>query len=70
MSNEWWDPSGLLRGLHAYNQIRVPLIRDGLISTGLVSEKKVNKTNVLEGLNILEVCHTNFRSLMCLISRP
>lgn len=44
-----------MKGLHAYNRIRVPLIRDGLISTGSVSEDKINKTNVLEGVKVLEV---------------
>lgn len=37
------------------NAVRVPLIRDGLISTGLVEDHKINKTNVLEGVRILEV---------------
>lgn len=54
-SNEWWDPNGPMKGLHAYNKIRVPLIRDGLISSGVVKEQNINKTNVLEGLSILEV---------------
>ena len=44
-----------MKGLHAYNRIRVPLIRDGLISTGAVKEDKINRPNVLEGLKILEV---------------
>lgn len=54
-AKEWWDPIGPMKGLHAYNKIRVPLIRDGLISTGAVQDQKINKTNVLEGLSILEV---------------
>lgn len=44
-----------MKGLHAFNQIRVPLIRDGLISTGVIAEDKVNKTDVLQGMKILEV---------------
>jgi polyprenyldihydroxybenzoate methyltransferase/3-demethylubiquinol 3-O-methyltransferase len=55
LSKEWWDPNGPMKGLHAYNNIRVPLIRDGLISTGAISDEKLNKPNVLEGMNILEV---------------
>lgn len=35
--------------------IRVPFIRDGLISTGAIAQSKINKTNVLEGLKILEI---------------
>lgn len=54
-SSEWWDPNGPMKGLHAYNKVRVPLIRDGLISTGMVKEDKINKRNVLQGMKILEV---------------
>lgn len=55
LSNEWWDPNGPMKGLHAYNKLRVPLIRDGLISTGVIQDEKINKTNVLQGTKILEV---------------
>lgn len=34
---------------------RVPFIRDGLISTGIVDSSQINKRNVLSGVNILEV---------------
>jgi polyprenyldihydroxybenzoate methyltransferase / 3-demethylubiquinol 3-O-methyltransferase len=54
-SNEWWDPAGPMKGLHAMNTVRVPLIRDGLISTGLIEDLKINRANVLEGVKILEV---------------
>lgn len=55
LSDQWWDLSGPMKGLHAMNSLRVPLIRDGLISTGKIDEKLVNKGNVLEGVDILEV---------------
>lgn len=55
LSENWWDPTGPMKGLHSYNKIRVPLIRDGLISTGAVSDQKINKRNVLDGVKILEV---------------
>lgn len=54
-SKDWWDPIGPMKGLHALNSLRVPLIRDGLISTGVIDEKKVNRSNVLDGVKILEV---------------
>lgn len=54
-SSEWWDPFGPMKGLHAYNKIRVPLIRDGLISTGVVQDSRLNQSNVLQGLKVLEV---------------
>ncbi|KAF5398883.1 hypothetical protein PHET_07161 [Paragonimus heterotremus] len=29
----WWDPSGDLHALHSMNRLRVPFIRDGLLSS-------------------------------------
>ncbi|XP_055598535.1 ubiquinone biosynthesis O-methyltransferase, mitochondrial-like [Uranotaenia lowii] len=55
MSSEWWNPTGPLKGLHSMNAIRVPLVRDGLISTGLVPKEQISSPRVLSGLNILEV---------------
>lgn len=37
------------------NGVRVPFIRDGLISTGLIEDQKIGTANVLEGMKILEV---------------
>lgn len=44
-----------MKGLHALNSLRVPLIREGLISTGKVTPDKINKPNVLEGLKCIEI---------------
>lgn len=44
-----------MKGLHAMNALRVPLIRDGIVSTGIVDENRLYKSNVLEGVKILEV---------------
>ncbi|KAL7018442.1 hypothetical protein ACKWTF_010756 [Chironomus riparius] len=54
-SSQWWDVSGPVKPLHLMNQVRVPFIRDGLISTGAVKTENINKPDVLKGLNILEV---------------
>ncbi|XP_070490527.1 ubiquinone biosynthesis O-methyltransferase-like [Chironomus tepperi] len=54
-STQWWDVSGPVKPLHLMNQVRVPFIRDGLISTGAVKPENINKPDVLKGLNILEV---------------
>lgn len=54
-SEDWWNPSGPMKGLHAMNSLRVPLIRDGLISTGIIQDHNINRSNVLEGVNVLEV---------------
>merc|ERR1712136_731228 len=32
MADDWWDPKGPAQGLLSMNQLRVPLIKDGLIS--------------------------------------
>lgn len=37
------------------NQVRVPFIRDGLISPGKVNASKITKSNVLKGFKILDV---------------
>ncbi len=52
--NSWWDLDGEIQALHSLNHLRVPFVRDGLISTGLVKEELIGKPNVLEGLNLLE----------------
>ena len=33
MAHDWWDPKGPAQGLLSMNQLRVPLIKDGLISS-------------------------------------
>uniref|UniRef100_A0A1B0CUX1 Ubiquinone biosynthesis O-methyltransferase, mitochondrial n=1 Tax=Lutzomyia longipalpis TaxID=7200 RepID=A0A1B0CUX1_LUTLO len=53
-SKDWWDPVGSMKPLHTMNHLRVPFIRDGLISTGVVA-KNAKFPGILEGLNILEV---------------
>lgn len=54
-SQSWWDRNGSAKPLHAFNMVRVPLIREGLISTGAVDKNYINTSNVLKGVNILEV---------------
>ncbi|XP_058827215.1 ubiquinone biosynthesis O-methyltransferase, mitochondrial-like [Topomyia yanbarensis] len=55
MASDWWDPTGPLKGLHSMNALRVPLIRDGLISTCLIPKEQIRTPQVLSGINILEV---------------
>ncbi|KAJ8716606.1 hypothetical protein PYW07_003233 [Mythimna separata] len=47
--NEWWDPDGKMFLLHSMNMIRIPFIRDGLIST---AQKELHP---LKGKKILDV---------------
>lgn len=52
---DWWHPNGSLKALHSMNLLRVPFVRDGLLSTGKVNESLIGKSNVLEGLKLLDV---------------
>ncbi|EDW89960.1 ubiquinone biosynthesis O-methyltransferase, mitochondrial [Drosophila yakuba] len=54
-ASEWWNQNGTMSALHALNEIRVPFIRDGIVSRGIVKPAYVNTTKVLFGQNILEV---------------
>lgn len=54
-ASEWWNQNGTMGALHALNEIRVPFIRDGIVSRGTVKPGYVNTTKVLLGQNILEV---------------
>lgn len=55
MAASWWDPKGDCRPLHSLNELRVALIRDGLIQTGAVNEKEEMGPKPLNGLKILDV---------------
>lgn len=55
LSQEWWNPNGSLKALHSMNALRVPFIRDGLISTGAIDKSNLNTGKVLENVQILEV---------------
>jgi len=55
MTNQWWDPEGPAKGLHSMNDVRVPLVRDGLINTNRVDVKAAAGAEPLAGLNILDV---------------
>ncbi|XP_067624040.1 ubiquinone biosynthesis O-methyltransferase [Eurosta solidaginis] len=55
LTESWWDVNGTLEALHKLNEIRVPLVRDGLVSRGNVKRELINTTKVLQGQNILEV---------------
>lgn len=53
LSALWWDEGGEFEALHSLNDLRIPLIRDAL-----VSKKKLDQYNVskpLEGFQILDV---------------
>lgn len=52
----WWRLQGPWKVLHTYNQIRVPFIRDGILSPGVAVRQKIeSEPNVLTGVKILDV---------------
>lgn len=53
--SQWWDPMGPLKPLHSMNKLRIPLIRDGLINTGLASPNHIKTSKPLKGLKLLDV---------------
>ena len=53
MSADWWNPHGVCRPLHSMNRLRVPLIRDGLINSGVTNLELAYSDKPLEGLKIL-----------------
>ena len=55
MSQDWWNPAGVCKPLHSLNRLRVPLVRDGLLSTGLADSSLANTDKPLTGMRILDV---------------
>jgi len=55
MADNWWDPHGDCKPLHSLNKLRVSLIRNNLIQSGIVDPSLVNGPQPLTGLNILDV---------------
>ncbi|KAB0803614.1 hypothetical protein PPYR_00584 [Photinus pyralis] len=51
----WWDEMGAVKPLHSMNKLRVPLIREGLINTGLIQKNFISTPKPLTNLKILEV---------------
>ena len=51
MAEEWWDPQGKFKPLHKFNPIRISYIRDNIIET----LKLKNKKKPLEKVKILDI---------------
>ncbi|KAG7210307.1 hypothetical protein KM043_011848 [Ampulex compressa] len=52
LADKWWNPVGVLRGLHEMNSLRVQLVRDGLANTGVCAK---NHSLPLEGIKIADI---------------
>jgi len=51
IAEEWWDPEGKFKPLHKFNPIRISYIRDNIVS----SLKLKNKRKPLEKVKILDI---------------
>ena len=40
IAEEWWDPKGKFKPLHKFNPIRIAYIKDHIIKTFKIKEKK------------------------------
>jgi len=52
MSEDWWNYNGVCKPLHSMNRLRIPFIRDRLLSG---NTEQANSGKPLEGLKILDV---------------
>ncbi|RZF40060.1 hypothetical protein LSTR_LSTR002463 [Laodelphax striatellus] len=54
--NEWWDPRGHMKGLHAMNDLRIKFIANGFINSGQLKEDETHiNARYLNGLKICDV---------------
>ena len=51
MSEEWWNPDGKFKPLHKFNPIRISYIKDNIVSTFKIQNKK----KPLEKVKILDI---------------
>ena len=52
LAEEWWDVNGKFKPLHMFNPIRIEYILDNIKKYFKIEN---SKTNILEGLNILDI---------------
>ena len=52
LANEWWDVNGKFKPLHMFNPIRIEYITEQIKQHFKIND---NKTNFLNGLNILDI---------------
>ena len=46
IAEEWWDPNGKFKPLHKFNPIRISYIKDNIIKTFKLSQKKTPLKNI------------------------
>lgn len=55
LSTAWWDKNGEAKPLHSMNKLRVELIKDGIIDTGVIGKDVDGTPKPLKDLLILDV---------------
>jgi len=55
MASDWWNPYGVCKPLHSMNALRIPLIREGILQSGLSNAEHRETSTPLAGLKILDV---------------
>ncbi|XP_033635143.1 ubiquinone biosynthesis O-methyltransferase, mitochondrial-like isoform X1 [Asterias rubens] len=55
LSESWWDENGAFQALHSLNDLRIPLIRDGLVRKGQGSGQTLARPQPLTDSVILDV---------------
>ena len=65
IAQEWWDPNGKFKPLHKFNPIRISYIKENIIETFNINQKK----NPLKKIKILDVCCGGglLSELMCIL---
>ena len=51
LASEWWNPNGKFKPLHKFNPTRIAYIKDNIIKTFKINQKK----NPLKKLKILDI---------------
>ena len=51
IAQEWWDPNGKFKPLHKFNPIRISYIKDNIIKTFKINQKK----NPLKNIKLLDI---------------
>ncbi len=46
MAEEWWDPNGKFKPLHKFNPVRISYIKENIVKTFKLSQKKLPLKNI------------------------
>lgn len=55
VASQWWDPAGDMKGLHSFNALRVPLVREGILQTRNVAKTTAKSSKPLKDMRIADI---------------